>query len=563
VPYKLPKFSIGLKIYGLSTSILILLIGVATVNTLQMQNVNRDISAMVDFTLVLKQHMTIVNTQVLQQEIHFERALKHYEIKSKSPEDGSAEFVRFKQSGQIVDQAFDQSIKLANQAVQNFRTPQHLSRFASLIPVIQILEEDHHDFQDQSLTIMNLIKSGQVQEARLLDQELFALEQRYEKRLHGVLFALEQFNENLVLQIKVYEQTLLHFNLQITAIAIFIGLMLSVLVTSQLVQPVKHLIQGAQAVDQGDLEANITVSSGDEFEVLAISFNHMVQGIRQKEQLKNTFGQYIDPRIVETLIEQQIDPREQRAEITVFCSDLAKFSTVSEMLTPLLLVSFINQYFTLATRPITELKGIIDKFIGDAIVAFWGPPFVSASDHAKFACFAALEQLSQLKKLQQMLPDLIGIRKGLPVIKVRVGLDTGELVVGNVGTEHFKAYTAMGQAVTTAEQLEGLSKRYGTTILITERTRVLAGDAIETREIDLLPMGRDNTSVRIYELLDYGGSLSTAQVKLRTKFEEGLAAYRQQNWQIAQAAFESCLQTVPEDGPSHYYLQQIKLQTTT
>ena len=131
------------------------------------------------------------------------------------------------------------------------------------------------------------------------------------------------------------------------------------------------------------------------------------------------------------------------------------------------MVRLVNEYLTLATAPIVETQGVVDKFIGDAIVAFWGPPFVDDEEQARLACRAALDQATQLRKLQRQLADIVGIRKGLPELGVRVGLATGELLAGNVGAEHVVAYTIMGRSVEVAEELEGANKRYGTSVLIT------------------------------------------------------------------------------------------------
>ncbi|MEM8641067.1 MAG: adenylate/guanylate cyclase domain-containing protein [Cyanobacteria bacterium P01_G01_bin.54] len=283
----------------------------------------------------------------------------------------------------------------------------------------------------------------------------------------------------------------------------------------------------------------------------------MIRDARQKQVLKEAFGQYVDPRIVETLMAQQANQQGRKEVMTVFFSDLAKFSTISEMLTPTRLVTLINQYLTLATVPITETQGVIDKFIGDAIVAFWGPPFVRATEHAQLACQAALEQASQLRKLQQRLPEIVGIRKGIPKLGVRVGLDTGELVLGNIGTEQLQSYTVMGRTVEIAEQLESANKRYGTQILLTERTRKLAGEAIEVREIDYLPIGDDNALLPIYELLAFGMELDEAVAELKDAFSQGLQAYRQEDWSRARSQFETCLKIEPNDGPATFYLQQL------
>src|SRR5438105_3707782 len=154
--------------------------------------------------------------------------------------------------------------------------------------------------------------------------------------------------------------------------------------------------------------------------------------------------------------------------MTVFFSDLVGFTAISERLTPSGLVNVMNRYLSLMSQPIRAQKGLIDKYIGDAIMAFWGPPFTDREEHARLACFAALEQLQALEELRRMLPELMGLRKGLPEIDFRIGISTGDVVVGNIGSELTRAFTVLGDTVNLGSRLEGANKQYGTKILISE-----------------------------------------------------------------------------------------------
>ncbi|NEO87648.1 MAG: adenylate/guanylate cyclase domain-containing protein, partial [Spirulina sp. SIO3F2] len=235
------------------------------------------------------------------------------------------------------------------------------------------------------------------------------------------------------------------------------------------------------------------------------------------------------------------------------------FSTISELLTPTKLVMLINQYLTLAAEPILTHDGMIDQFIGDAVTAFWGPPFVSETEHAKRACWAALEQLTQLVKLRRLLPEIMGIRKGLPEIHIRIGLATGELVAGSIGSEQSKSYTVLGAPMQIAEYLEGANKRYGTTILMTETTQKAAAEAIVTRPIERLILPGQSTPSTIYELLDTPGNLTAQQEDLQMRFSLGLSAYWLQDWDIAQSHFAACSAIAPQDRATQLYLERIHI----
>ena len=551
------KLPIAIKIYSLAATILVILMGVAVSNYQQMRRVNQDVLVLANYTAPIKKHIATINIYALEQEVHFERILRLYEIQPLDAAKLAVEIQKFKLLGALVDQELKQAWGLSEQAIDAAYATTAIVKFARLKPLLQILEEDHQDFHDQAFEIVERLKSEQVTAATLLDLELEKREEIFNRRIYSILLDLDQFAAETAQEIERHEQNLLTFNLWLTAIAALTGLTLASVLTLRLINPVKKLVQGAQAVEAGNLDTQVAVQSGDEIETLAQSFNTLLQTMRQKQVLKEAFGQYVDPRIVETLLAQPTDRRGQKQIITVFFSDLAKFSTISEMLTPTHLVSLINQYYTLATVPITETQGVIDKFIGDAIVAFWGPPFVAEMNHAQLACYAALEQLTQLIKLQRLLPEILGIRKGIPKLGVRVGLDTGELLIGNVGADHLQSYTVIGRTVEIAEQLEQANKRYGTRILLTERTRQLAGEAIEVREIDRLPIGEPEALVPVYELLAYSVDLNEPMAELRDCFGRGLQAYREENWVRARSLFETCLKININDGPSRFYLEQI------
>ena len=555
------KFPIGVKIYGLATIILVILVTVALNNYWRMWQVTREVAIFADYTAPLKKHLASVNIYALEQQIHFERIRRLYEVQPVDNEQLFLEHQHLDKFGTLVDHELNRAVTLSEAAIPLSPTSASIVKFSRLKPLLQVLEEDHQEFQEQAMEIITLLHTGQSDAAQLLDAEFEEREAVFTNRLYMILLDLDQFALETAQIIEDHEQSLFMWNLWMTAFATLFGLTLALVLTLQLIKPIKQLVHGTQAVESGKLETQLVVRSGDEFETLAESFNAMLQVMRQKQALHEAFGRYVDPRIVETLVTQQADIRGRKELVTVLFLDLAQFSSISEMLTPARLVTLINQHLTLATAPIIETQGVIDKFIGDAIVAFWGPPFVAAANHAQLACRAALEQQAQLIKLQRLLPEIVGIRKGIPTLGVRIGLDSGTMVMGNIGTEHLQSYTVMGRTMEIAEQLEAANKRYGTQILLTERTRQLAGDAIEVREIDCLPIDERNGPIRVYELLAYGTELDASMAELRDSFSQGLQAYRQAEWLHARSFFENCLVVHENDGPSHYYLEQIRQAT--
>jgi adenylate cyclase len=233
------------------------------------------------------------------------------------------------------------------------------------------------------------------------------------------------------------------------------------------------------------------------------------------------------------------------------------FTTFSEGMTPAALVTVLNRYMTVMSEPVRRNSGIIDKYIGDAIMAFWGPPFTGADEQARLACLAALEQLAGLAAFRAELPDLAGIKRGFPEIDIRIGIATGDVVVGSIGSEQTRNYTVIGDTVNLASRLEGANKAYGTRVLISEATNHLAADVVETREIDAVLVVGKTEPQRIFELLGRSGEVGHARLALRDAYVEALDAYRREAWEKARAGFESCLAIDPCDPPSKIFLDRI------
>jgi len=240
----------------------------------------------------------------------------------------------------------------------------------------------------------------------------------------------------------------------------------------------------------------------------------------------------------------------------LFC-DMRGFTALSEVATPAGLVAIVNRYLTAMSEPVRRHDGIIDKYIGDAVMAFWGPPFVAAEAQAGLACLAALDQLAGLPALTASLPELIGVKQGLPSIGIRVGIATGEVLVGDIGSDVARSYTVMGDAVNLASRLEGASKVYGTRVLVSEETARLARDTVELREIDsIIVVGRSEPQ-RVFEVLGRSGEVDATTRELRDRFAEGLAAYRGGSWDEARAAFDACLAVRADDKPAAVFLERL------
>jgi len=265
----------------------------------------------------------------------------------------------------------------------------------------------------------------------------------------------------------------------LTALAAGLGLVFAALVSSGMARPVRRLLEGARAVEEGRLDETLPVTSQDEIGHLTTAFNRMVEQLRHRERMRETFGKYVDPRIVEGLIDQPMLAADgQRRVMTVLFCDVKGFSGASEGMTPQGLVKVMNQYFSAMSAPIRDQGGVIDKYIGDAIMAYWGPPFTEDEDQARLASLAALDMLDGVVPLRAEFPELLGVRS-LPIsFDIRIGIATGEALVGSIGSELMMSYTVMGDTVNLASRLEGANKLYGGRVLVSAATVVGADDAI-------------------------------------------------------------------------------------
>ena len=344
----------------------------------------------------------------------------------------------------------------------------------------------------------------------------------------------------------------------LTLLAAVLGLVFSLLVSAGVTRPVRRLLEGAKAVEAGNLNEKVPITSKDEIGHLTTAFNQMVEQLRLKERIRETFGKYIDPRIVEGLIDRPMLAAEgERRVMTVLFCDLRGFTGTSEGMTPQGLVKVMNRYFSTMSAPIRDHEGIIDKYIGDAIMAYWGPPFTDDTAQARLASFAALRMLELVPQLRTELPELLGVRNLPTAFDLRIGIATGDVLVGSIGSEWMMNYTVMGDTVNLASRLEGANKEYGGRILVSEATLAAASDAVEAREIDRVAVLGQNRPQAVFEIMARRGELTAAQLELRDHYSEGLACYRRRQWREARSAFEAALAVVSNDGPSITFIKRL------
>ncbi|OJW76547.1 adenylate/guanylate cyclase domain-containing protein [Thiobacillus sp. 65-1402] len=552
------RLPISLKIFSITLALLVLMVVVTWLSVLNFRQLNNQVRALSDWYLPLQQQVASVEILIRQQMVHMERVMAGMDAARPDPEFIANESTGFDMRGINADQIVDSSLRMlgeaeAQQVIQLDRVT--LAVLGKQLPAIQTARQQFH----RSFRLFQIeAEEGNPRSEKLVREALLREKDRVDVEIGKTIDLLNKLTQDTAAAAKAEEARATTLNWIVTAIATALGLIFAAFVTRSLVDPVKRLLGGTRAVEAGDLEVEIQVRTHDELATLATSFNHMVVGLREKERIRETFGQYVDPRIVRNLLENRIPAeRGERQVMTVFFSDLESFTRMCEGLTPDAAVRFLNRYFAMMADVIRARQGIVDKYIGDSVMAFWGPPFTDPADHARLGCLAALEQMRKMEAFRAALPDLFGMKQGLPEVNVRMGVASGEVTVGNIGSETSRGYTVIGDTVNLASRLEQANKFYGTRILVSEGTRSLAGDSFVFREIDSLRVVGKLEPVKVFELIGLADEVSDTTRKAVQAYESGLARYRAQDWEAAEAAFHDCLVNAPGDKPSQVMLERI------
>lgn len=319
-------------------------------------------------------------------------------------------------------------------------------------------------------------------------------------------------------------------------IAIILGIILSKRIASPL---------AALTVELDKLK-NFQLGSYVEIKSPLYEVNSMLQAFhRMRIGLKN-FQKYVPRDVVEELIKMGKEAvlGGEKAELTVFFSDIKDFTKISEDSDPEELVADLAIYLKKMSDILTDYKATVDKYIGDAIMAFWGAPR-QLNNHAVLACHASLEFQRALVSLNEQF-----VQSGRPVFATRIGIHSGAVIVGNIGSEERLNYTVIGDTVNLASRLESLNKYYDTKILISEETYLQAQGSIEARPIDIVAVKGKNETVGIYELIAEKNHLTNFVVDFIALFNEGFQYYKARKWQQALSVFEEANKLTPRDKPS-------------
>jgi adenylate cyclase len=329
-----------------------------------------------------------------------------------------------------------------------------------------------------------------------------------------------------------------------------IGLLLSGLVIialyRQITGPINGLVEETEKIRSFELDEPVTVTARlKEIQKLVTAITSMKTGLV-------SFKKYVPAQLVRELIEanQEAKISGERRELTMLFSDIADFTSISEALKPKELTAQLSEYLNATTEIIMNEHGTVDKYIGDAVMAFWGAPLAHPK-HAAAACRAAL--LAQ-KKIEEM--NAVWAAQGRPTFHTRIGINTGEVIVGNMGSEQRLNYTVIGDPVNLASRLEGINKNYKTRIIISQNTYDRCKDDVEVRILDFATVKGKAEVVTIYELLAEKGDISTVDREFALQFTAAVQLYRDKKWDQAIEKFTQLSRKRPDDYPAVMFLRR-------
>jgi adenylate cyclase len=467
---------------------------------------------------------------------------------------------RAKECHEEIDTIFSETILLCEKGSQDGQNDlADRLEMARLVGEVQSLQTEIHRFCEATTLPIELIAQSKTPEAQTAILKLRDFEY-----LDPIISGLRQKANRLALnslaETRSNISSIIWTNAFIFLVASILGFLVFLLITGRLQKAFRRLNSAFHETADGKFSDPLPVTSTDEIGELTTSFNTMVDQLKSKEKLREAFGQFLDPRIVANVVNPatgELRHSADRRKATIFFSDIQGFSGIGEQLTADNVVGLLNHYFTAATSGIRKHHGIVDKFIGDGVMAFWTTPFSEGEDHARDACFACLDMRLTFAEIEKNISQITGLRRNIPKFHVRMALATGDTLIGTIGSATTKSFTVIGDTVNIASRLEGVNKVYGTDLIINEDCYRLAELEIEAREIDFVTVYGKTEPVRIYELLSKMGQLDPKTAELRDAFALALQHYREQKWSEAEKGFQNCLKIKAHDGPSLEFLSRI------
>jgi class 3 adenylate cyclase len=552
--------SIKQKIVGIAAGLIVLAVITSALSMIMAARVGHLLDELTNRYIPAYGNLTRVNVRALERAVAVRQMII---AKMENPPD-EASYAAHLKTFQSVDSEIDREAQAARKQIaaiiDDTSTPSDNAALGRLDDRIETAISDLRErLDEQGATLLKQFDARKFDEAKSTLVSAEALRAEFDRKIDGIRAdMLNQVHASATTVIREQRQTI-WVSAVVTGIAAVLGFVFAMMVGSGITGPVLRLLEGAREVEAGRLDSSISVTTRDEIGQLSAAFNRMIERLRQNQRVRETFGRYIDPRVAESLLSQTaIAAAEgQRRVMTVMFCDMKGFTALSEGFTPQGLVKIMNRYLSTMSEPIHAYRGVIDKYIGDGIMAYWGPPFVEEAEQAKCACSAAIDMIGCLANLRKELPELLGVRVIPAECDLRIGIATGETLVGSIGSQYMMSFTVMGDTVNLAARLETANKAYSSRCLISEATANICAADFEIREIDRVVVVGQSQPQTVYEVMGRKDTLTPQQTLACARYAAGLAAYRARRWDEARAAFAAAIEASPDDGPSIALLARV------
>lgn len=344
----------------------------------------------------------------------------------------------------------------------------------------------------------------------------------------------KSYNENIE-NLEAFRRGLLQFYLLVIAISLVVVIQLARSVT----RPIVDLANRVKRIEAGDYGQSVKISGRDEIAELASSVNNMATGLAEKEKVRDLLGKVVSHEIAEELLSKKIELGGEEKIVTVLFVDIKGFTTLCENKAPEAVLTMLNRYLSEITAVIERNKGVVDKYIGDSIMALFGAPLTRDNDaiNAVTAALAIQKAIAELNRVNE--------QSGIPIIEAGVGVHTGLVVAGNLGSQNRLNYTVIGDSVNLAARMEGLTRKYNISTIVSAASSERAPGFIY-RELDLVRVAGKREPVRIYEVIGAVDEITAVQRQELEAFAHALNCYRSQQWDQATELFVDLRSALPE-----------------
>ncbi len=551
-------FSLGAKFVGLTASLILLLSVTALISLRNAATTVSEIESVVEFAIPAYGAVARSHIRSLEQAVELRRALLLAED-SATPDDMIAERIEAFLTARM---AFHRQLEEAEELLEDERVStsseaaaSQLQKLRDELVGLRALNDTYDLETDAGLAA---IRARAPTEARRVLTMIDDVRDQLTERLESVRAGMFAVLKNISMEAQDAETRAQTATIVVFVLSSILGLGVAAIGAVRLIRSIRSIVRGAEAVEGGNLDTRIEIPSRDEIGRLAASFNRMTEGLRMRDRIREMFGKYVDRRIAEQLIGSAdlLSERGDRREVAVMFCDLAGFSALSEHVEPERLVQFLNAHFSLLARQVAATDGIIDKYIGDAVMAYWCPPFVPKEEVALRSADAALLCLGQMPSIAAASREIFEGPSYEP--RFRIGIASGHSITGSIGAQERRNYTVIGDTVNLASRIEGANRVYRTTNLVCGRTAAAIAAKFELREVDTVLLPGIEGPQTIFEIIGRADEISAQKHELRDAYEVALSAYRRGDWAMARHRFSECLAISPGDGPTRTMLERIE-----